>query len=68
MLKLLNSLAFRTYFGTHNEIGAHKLILSMASDTFETMFFGEGVQLVLGKKNEVISIFDFDIDFFNLLL
>lgn len=58
-------------FGSENEtqsvIGAHKLILSTASDVFETMFYGEGVQLGAGNNDEV-NISDFGINTFQLFL
>lgn len=49
-------------------IGAHKLILSMASDVFEVMFFGESVQRGLFSQEKEIKVEDIDEDAFKLFL
>lgn len=49
-------------------IGAHKLILSMVSDVFEVMFFGEAAQRGLTKETNEIEISDIGMDAFKLFL
>lgn len=52
--------------GSQSVIGAHKLILSMASEVFETMFYRVSE---FGKKSDgEIPVSDFGINSFKLLL
>lgn len=54
--------------GKSCEIGAHKIILSMVSDVFETQFFGESVQLGLLTAENEIAIPDIEFKAFKLFL
>lgn len=49
-------------------MGAHKIILSMVSDVFETMFFGESIQSGLLTEEKEIFIPDIEYNAFELFL
>lgn len=42
--------------GKSTSVGAHKLILALASEVFETMFFGESVSLGLFSETKEIQV------------
>lgn len=58
----------KDFDGNSTSIGAHKLILSMVSDVFEAMFFGESVQRGLLTDEREIDIPDIDINALKLFL
>lgn len=50
------------------KVGAHKLILSLASDVFEAMFFGKAVKQGLLENETLIRIPDIKPDTFHIFL
>lgn len=59
---------FKCSDGNSTSIGAHKFILSLVSDVFEAMFYGESVQRGLLTKEDSIEIPDIDRNAFKLFL
>lgn len=58
---------FKSY-STPLRIGAHKLILSLACDSFQTRFFGEFVQRGLFNNEKIIHVPDFKLKIFQIFL